>query len=283
MRKTFSYLGVATLISLSLLISEQTTTVVKNIDKLMTEIKQNQETYEIKPQNAIIKENTIIPGLNGKRININQTYEEMKKIGNFNSKYIKYEQVKPEQTIENIYDKYIISGNYKKNTITLIFLLQNDEDVEKIKQTLNNTQTQATFFINKKWLDKNKKQTKELIKQGNTIENIENIENSIEYRIVENTIKTKTEQTKNFCYTQEKNQIKLEQCASKKKYTIIPNIRIHYQPLKEIKKQLKPGALIEIPISEQTNAELELIINYIKYKGYNIKNLEEHISEKNNN
>lgn len=281
MKKIFSYIGAATIISLSIIISEKTVTVVKNIDTLMTEIKEKQEKYNKEPINAVIESNTIIPGLNGKKINIQQTYDEMKKIGKFNEKYIKYEETKPEISVENNYDKFIISGNKEKKSISIIFTLCNDENINQIKKILKKTKTQATFFIDATWLEKNNQDITELINEGHNIGILnynQNIQN-IQYTYLDNIIK----QTNQYCYDKNENIKTLKQCAMNKKYTIRPNIIIKDHPLKEIKQQIKSGALIELPINDKTNQELELIIKYIKSKGYEIKNLDEHLSEKNNN
>lgn len=285
MKKIFSYIGIATILSLSIIISERTTTVVKNIDTLMTEIKEKQLEYNKEPMNAIIEDNTIIPGLYGKKINIQQTYDEMKKIGKFNEKYIKYEQTKPEITLENNYDKYIISGNKEKNTISLIFLLYNDDNVEQIKKTLKKTNTKATFFIDKTWLEKHNKELIELINDGHTIGTLSYNQDyqNIEYTLLNDTLKKQPKQTNNYCYDKNKNIKTLKKCALNKNYTIRPTIIIKDHPLKEIKQKITRGALIELPTNDKTNKELELIIKYVKSKGYNIKNLDDHISEKNNN
>ena len=285
MKKIFSFIGVATIISLSVIISEKTTTVVKNIDTLMTEIKEKQQEYTTQPINAFIKNNTIIPGINGKKIDLQKTYNEMKKIGKFNDKYIKYQQIKPEITIENNYDKYIISGNKQNNSITIIFLLYKNENIETIKQILKKTNTKATFFIDNEWLEQNSNQLKELSNQGHTIGNLStnNDYENMEFIMIDNIIKKESTQTHYYCYSKTENEQTLNKCSQNKYYTVIPNITIKTNPLKEIKKQITKGFIIELPINERTNNELELIINYIKSKGYNIKNLEEHLSEKNNN
>ena len=285
MKKVFSFIGVATIISLSIIVSEKTSTVVKNIDNLMTEIKEKQQEYTVPPINATIENNTIIPGINGKKIDVQQTYNELKKIGKFNKKYIKYQQVAPEITIENNYDKYIISGNKQKNSISLVFLLYKEDDIKQIKQLLKKTNTQATFFVDATWLEQNSNQLKELSNLGNTIGNLSynNDYQHMEFTMMNNIIRKETKQTHYYCYNKTENEQNLNKCKQTQHYTIRPNIIIKTNPLKEIKKQIVPGSIIELPINDKTNNELELIIRYINSKGYTIKNLEEHLSEKNNN
>ena len=169
MKKILRYIGITTIISLSFIISEKTTTVVKDIDQIMTELKEQRKTYIKEPENAIIKDNTIIPGLNGKEIDIDLSYKEMKKIGKFNEKNIIFKQIKPEIIINNQYDKYIISGNKTKNTISLIFTVYEYDNIENIRNILNINNIKSTFFIEPKWLEKNNELTQQLIKEGHTI------------------------------------------------------------------------------------------------------------------
>ena len=60
MKKLFSYIGLLSTIIISTIMSNQTISVVKNIDSLMSEIKEKQEKYNKQPEDALIKNNTII-------------------------------------------------------------------------------------------------------------------------------------------------------------------------------------------------------------------------------
>ena len=261
MKKIFSYIGLLTIITISIIMSNKTATVVKNIDSLMTEIKEKAEEYNIQPESAIIKNNTIIPGMNGKKINIEKTYKNMKKIGKFNEKYIIYEQIKPEISIENNKNKYIIGGNKtnKKNEIGLIIEINETCDIENILKILEKNQAKITFYIQDK------------IKQNKNIKQIKKAGYKIEIG------------TTNNCILAEKNDTKLNTCSKQNKYTIIPNIIINKSLFNKTKQQLKPGAIIKIQLNQATEKELDMTIKYIKTKGYIIKDLDEYISEKNNN
>ncbi len=260
MKKTFQIIGLIAIIILSIIISNQTTIVVKNIDTLILEITQQEKKYNETPQNAKIQNNTIIPGKYGRKINIEKTYQEMKKIGKFNEKYIIYEEIKPEISIEQNKNKYIISGNSQKNEISIIAELNDTKNIEKILKILDENQIKITFYIENQYL------TREIIKK------IEKSKHTIE-----------TNNPTNFCIVTETNEQKLNDCARQKKYTILPNIIIKESLLKETKKQIKPGSIIKTTLNNNTIKDLELTIKYIKSKGYIIKNIEEHISEKNNN
>lgn len=284
MKKFLSYLGALSLIMISFIISEQTASVVKETDDIMTQIKEKSKNYEQQPIDAKIENNTIIPGLNGKKVNINKSYDEMKKIGTFNSKYYIYDEITPQISIKNIYDKYIISGNKDKNMISLIFLVHENDNIDNIIKIAENQNIKVTFFIDSRWLDKNNQLTLSLIGNNYTIGNLSN---NLDYQHTDfiwmnNILKRIGKQKINFCYAKEENEQNLEACKKQKNYTIKPNIIIKNNSLQEIKQQIKSGSIIAMNINDETNKELELVINYIKSKGFFLVNINEMISEKNN-
>ena len=86
----------------------------------MKTIKEKQSEYFQKPIDAIITNNTMIPGKNGKSINLNKSYNKMKAINNFEESLIVYNIIKPNRTIYNHFDKIIISGNQNINKVSVI-------------------------------------------------------------------------------------------------------------------------------------------------------------------
>ena len=259
MKKLFSYVGFATLISLSIIISKKTVTVVKNVDTLMTEIKTNEKKYEKQPIDAKIKEDTIIPGVKGKKINIEKTYDAMKKIGRFNEKYIIYEEIEPNISIQNNLDKYITSGNKTKNTISLIIEIKTPTEQNTLNEMIEIAQknnTPLTIYINP--------QIQEDIKINTQYKDVQIIKNQSDY-----------------CIQTKKDYDKLKKCAAQRRHTVIPTIEIKKSLLKETKRQITSGSIIKIPINDNTKKELEITIKYIKTKGYNIETLDKHLSENN--
>lgn len=288
MKKLFSFIGIATITILSFIISEKTTLAVKEVDSIMTQIKENMDKYKQEPENAIIKNNTIIPGINGKIVNVNKSYRQMKKINIYNDKYLIYEEQSPKITIKEQYNKYIIGGNPKKKSISIIFIVKEKDNIDEILNILNKTKTNGTFFIDGYWLEKNNEKMIQIIKQGNTIGNLSyNLDYTNEGYIWMNKIITKIgKQKTNYCYAEKENEKNIKECEKQKNYTIMPNIIATTNPMKTIKHKITSGAIISMPINEKTTQELELIINYINRKGYKIETLENHISEtiqKNNN
>ena len=63
---------------------------VNRKDPLMNKINLLKDKYEILPVNAILEDNTIIPGIKGKSVNLDKSYENMKKSGIFREDYLIY-------------------------------------------------------------------------------------------------------------------------------------------------------------------------------------------------
>jgi hypothetical protein len=263
MKKIFSYIGLIALAISSFILTEKTTIVIKETDEIMIQIKENKQKYEQAPIQAEETEKTITPGLNGRKVNIKKTYQEMKKIGIYNEQYYIYDQIKPNKSIKNKYDKYIENGNKQKKMISILIKTDNEEQIKKIMNMTEQERIKVTFLIDNKKTKTNKPFTQEQLKNNRII-------------YLNNLKKNK------YCYTEKENEQLLSKCTKLKKHTIKPHV-IKNNLLKETKKELRNGIIITLKVNENTKKELELTINYIKSKGYKIADLEEIISEKNTN
>ena len=267
MKRILSYFGAISLVITSFMISEQTALVVKETDDIMIKIKEESKKYDKPAINATIDGNAIIPGLNGKKVDINKSYNEMKKIGIYNHNYLKYKTIYPKESLIKTYNKYIEKGNKEKNMVSIIFIIKQNDNIDKIIKTINEQEIKVTFLIDNKWIIQNKTLTYELEKMGHEI-NILNNE--------------KKDTKKKYCYVEDENSKILEICSNKKIHTIKPNIIIKTNLFKETKQKLESGSIIAVRVNERTNEELEMTIKYIRSKGLKLVNISENISEKNN-
>lgn len=280
MKKFFQAIGLLTLMVFGFFYTEKTALVVKNLDKLMVTIKEQQDAYQVEPINAIIKDNTIIPGISGKEVNLNKSYKSMKKLGNYNPTLLEYNNIKPSISIKDNYNKYVISGNPNKKEITLIFKVDNN-NIDSILKTLNENEIKANFFVDGIWFEKNNDLIIDLIKEGH---NVGNMSYSLDYNndgfIWMNTIISKIGNQKyNYCYNEITNEESLNICALAKSYTIRPNLVVKNNPLIEIKNSLTSGSIISMEINSRVEKELPLILKYIKSKDLKIVNLQTLIEE----
>ncbi len=281
MKKLFEGIGILSLICVSFLYTEKTVNVVKEYDEIMISIKEENENYKVDAKDATIIDDTIIPGIKGKEVNINSSYSQMKRYGKFNSNLLVYQEVLPEISISENLDKYIIGGNAEKNMISFIFLVEENDSIDTVLKILDEKDVKGNFFVDGKWLEKNNKILVTLIEQGHNIGNLSynrDYTNS-SYGWMDTFIKQVGKQKIGYCYNEIADLTALQLCALSNNYTIRPNIIVKNYPLKEIKEQVSAGSIISMPINKTVEKELPTIISFITSKGYKIENLENHLSE----
>ena len=269
------------MICFSFFYTEKISTVIKENDDIQKEIKQVKDQYKTVAIDAIINNDTIIPGVSGKTIDVKASYKKMKKINSFNDNLLVYKNTKPKISVENIYDKYIISGNKTKKEISLLFLVEENDNIDKVIDILKKNNIKATFYIDGNWFENNNEKSLELIKDGHIVGNLGyNYRYDVSGISWMNTIVTKIgNQKSTYCYTENKNQDILNICKNNKSYTIIPNIVVKQNPLITIKKNLSNGSIISLKINDGLQSELPLIINYINSKDLEIVTIEKMLDE----
>lgn len=280
MRKFFSYLGIFCLLLASFFYTEKTVNVVKEYDEVMISIKEYSVNSKKEPVNAYIDGNTIIPGMNGYQVDIDKSYHNMKRYGKFDSSLLEYENIIPIVTMNDNKDKYIVSGNPDKRMVSLIFIVDENSDIESILSILKNEKVNANFFINNKWLEKNSEKIEQLIASGHVIGNLSSNFNYLDssFLWIDTIIKKVGKQNSGYCYFIEENESELNMCSLYENYSIKPTI-IESYPYKEVKENLVSGSILSFSINKKTIEELPIIISYIKSKGLIIQNLNEMIKE----
>ena len=121
----------------------------------MKTIKDRQEEYKVESVNASVSEDTIIPGIMGREVNVNKSYKNMKSNGYYNEKLYIYDYFKPNISLSDNKDKYIINGNSYKRMVSLIFLITGNDDITDILKIINNYNIKVTFFVDYNWFSNN--------------------------------------------------------------------------------------------------------------------------------
>ncbi len=147
LKKFFEILGFVLLMCFSFIYTEKTVSVVKEYDEIMIELKRKGIEYEVDAQDAIIVDQTIIPGQKGKKIDLDKSYSKMKRYGRFNESLITLMDTEPSISIKNTYDKFVISGNEQKNQVAFLFLATKQTDLTTIFKILKQKNVKATIFI----------------------------------------------------------------------------------------------------------------------------------------
>lgn len=282
MRKFFSVIGIFTLAIVSFIYTNKTLEVAKQFDNVMTTINEISSDYYVDPiDGMIIDDVNFIPGISGHEINCDKSYKSMRKYGGFNKNLLQYNEIKPKNKLEDNLDKYIISGNKNKSMVSLIFVVEDSDNIDKILSILENKKIKVNFFVDGAWLEKNNELLSEIVSKGHGIGNLSynrNYQNS-SFAWMDTIIKRLSHEKYGFCYSEEDNSNNLKLCAMNNNFTIKPGIIVKNYPLKEIKSSITNGSIISIPINKNVEQELPSIISYINSRGLEIVTLKELLKE----
>ena len=281
MKKFFSVIGVISILCISFFYTEKMTTVIKEYDDIMIQIKEENKNYKVEAIDAIIKDNTIIPGLKGKQIDEDSSYSKMKRYGKFNNNLIVYKAVNPKISLEDNFDKYVIGGNPSKRMVSFIFLVEKNSKIDNILEILNKNRIVANFFIDGNWLEDNNEKVITLIENGHNIGNLSYDRDYTDssYPWSDTIIKKIAKQDFSYCYTESEDNVALKLCSLYHNYTIKPTMVIKNNPLKEVQENLNSGNIFSFVINNSVEKELPTIIKYIESKGFSIETLSNHLAE----
>ena len=280
MKNIIKTIGLLSLIITSFFYTDKIIQVMQEEDNITKEINNIKLKKELEPINATITNNEIIPGINGRIINENKSYKKMKKIGVFDENEIIYDIIKPQISITNNKDKIITKGNKNKKNISLIFIINENKSIKKINEIAKQKNIIINYFLEDQYLINNPTIIKNYIKNsefysyGNNGKYIQEkllFSNNLINRLANNIA--------NICIIKDENKSTLEICSKNNLYTIKP-IQIEKEDCyNKIKNHIEYGNIILLENTEKTINELNIIIDYIKGKGINIKGLSEIISE----
>ena len=281
MKRFFEILGFLSLVCFSFFYTEKTIDVVKEVDDIMITLKEQAPKYQEQAENAKIDGMFMIPGISGKIVNLQKSYEEMKHYGKFHPNLLVYDKVSPEISIKDRYDKYIQTGNPKKRQVSLIFIVDEKGDPSSIIELLKEKKVTGTFFIDGSWLEKNQTELIDLIHDQFTVGNYSYRGDYTHESFVwiDTIIKRVGGQNQSYCLVEKENKKALSTCKLQKDYTIYPNIIIKEHPYSELTEQVGNGSIVLMRIDAQVKKELTLMITYLKQKGYEIVNLEDLLEE----
>jgi hypothetical protein len=126
-------------------------------DPLMVKLNDIKKDYEVLPVNAIIDNDTIVPGKKGLEVDIDKSYEEMKLGGIFREESLIYKDILPSSSISNNKDKYIVKGN-SNNEVSLIVIYNS-----LTKQNITNISNITIYLNHKDITNTNIKKLKKLL------------------------------------------------------------------------------------------------------------------------
>lgn len=275
------YLGVIVLVLFSFYYTDKSVDIVKRNDPVMKEIIYNSDNFKIESVDAITIGDTIIPGMNGIEVNIDESYKRMKQVNGYYESMLMFSEVIPDESLLEQYDKFIVSGNPFRSDIALLVKVSNITNLEKIYKIFLDKNTLATFFIDGSVIENNMDLIYEMASDGFQLENYgyNDVYSEDNFRWTNNMIFSLTNLEPKFCYSEYRNYEVLDLCSKNKMYTVNPTINVANNPFYTVKNNLKEGNIISLNLTEETVKELPTIISYINQKGYNLVTLNEIVSE----
>jgi hypothetical protein len=286
MKKALKFFILTILILGSFYTTDQIVTIMKNRDPIMIEINKLKDEYYEEAFNAyLISNNQVIPGYNGIKIDVNKSYYVMKEKGKFDVDLLVLKETTPEKTIWNYKEKIIKEGNPKKEGASIIFYLNENEEIEEHFKLLIKYDLKATFFISKNWLNKNKVDAMRLYINGHELEI--NATKKEEIVSTKNDINTLT-MNKPLYVSNEKKEYDvdfLKTIDNAKTKFVLPTVflkelsMLSNNSLKlELIKKISAGVIIHVPNDEKLDTYLNVIKEVAKVKKLKIMPLKEHLS-----
>lgn len=254
----------------------------KSKDPIMIEIMKNKDDYNKLSIDALINNNYITPGSEGLEVDVDKSYTKMKKLGKYNDNLYVYDVVKPTISIKDNYNKFVINGNITKKEVSLIFKVNDLKNIENINKILFNNNVSATFFIDGNIKDDDINILKILDESNNYFGNLGyNKKYSIKTIKYTNALLDRIdEDNHNYCYVEKDDINVLKTCSEVKMYTIKPMVVSNIFPFTYIKQNLENGKIFSLDTNSYTLKQLDLIIKYVRQKGYDFVTLEEILNEK---
>lgn len=279
MKNIIKFIGLLSLICFSFFYTDKVMDVALEQDKIMINIKNSKDNYKIKAIDAIINNDTIIPGIYGREVDIDKSYSNMKSIGIFHKNYFIYNDIKPDISIVDNRNKYIISANRNKQSVSLIFIINNFNDLNIMYNFIKTKDIKINLFFDYDILiDKinylSKFKNAKIYSYGNN--GIYTKDNLI---YINNLIERVTKNKANYCLVTKKDKDKLKICSDSLNYTIFPSLIIDNNLLYNVKNKLVKGSLILVDINDSNMKQLVSVIDYINSKGLEIEYIDDLLSE----
>lgn len=266
MKNFLKYFSITFIFALSFIYTEKVSNIVKNSDPIMKNIINIKDKYKVQSVNAIIDNNVITPGKTGCEIDINKSYVNMKNINKFDENMIKYKDIIPEITINNVYDKYISNGNTNNKSISFVIYINDIDTLDKINKIKD---IKLNIFLNSELL-KNKIEitNNKMIYNGGDNLKYDKVELEWVNEVINHYNKP------SYCLNLDKNDEYLKICSKYKMHTINPIININ---IYNIKKNLTNGSIIYF--DEKNIDKINIINDYALNKGFKVVYLNELLDE----
>lgn len=284
MKKIYQIILVIMLSIISFFYTNKVIEFIRNTDPIMKSIKKYDQKNKINAINAKLSKNRMIPGVKGKKVDYIKSFNKMKKYGTYNESLTVFKEIKPAISIDDYYDRYIQEGSGINNDVSLVFEVKDNDNISDIINILDENNINATFFIDGLWLENNTDVVEKLVSNGNELEilSYDNKYEELYFSSSLNMANSMTNLKPKYCYARYDQKEVLNLCGKLGLHTIIPTILTGNYPYNDIKTKISKGSIIGFRANASVNIELDMIIKYIKQKGYVINTLDNLLSEAGN-
>ena len=254
--KHFRNIGILAIAAFSFIYTEKIANLTLEKSEIYQQIKREEQNYNESFVNAEIDDIYVTPGLNGKVVNIKNSFYNMQDLNAFNSYYLIYDTSYPEVTLENNKDKIVNKGNRYKKSVSFII-----EYNKKIIDYFKENNLEASILVDIDNFNKNEK--------------FEQINNEVtKYKDLEALINKYSNNT-HICYVSDKNE---KLCRKNQKYLVQTDKIVNNKTFIELKNSVESGDIYFIEKSTDTK-NIKILINSIIYKDLDIISLSKMLSE----
>lgn len=272
----------------------------KKQDSLYLEIEQKAETFVRPPSDAKIDRVwKAVPGYNGQTVDIEASYERMKKNGKFDEHKLVFEQVKPNVHLSDLPPAPMYKGNPEKPMVSFIInVAWGNEYLPGMLATLKEHRVKATFFFEGRWVQKYPELAKMISDAGHEVGNHSythpNMQNLTSPQIRQEIVKTNevieaTTGKQGTWFAPPSGSFKNEVvqiAAEEKMRTVMWSVdTIDWQKptpdvlINRVMSKIHNGAIILMHPTESTEKSLEQLIVQIKEKNLHIDTISELVKE----
>lgn len=282
MKKVWQASGVIFLFLFSLYYTEKVVDVLRDSDPIMKTMKKEEHKYYEEAVDAILTDNSIIPGAKGSKVDVNESYKKMKRYGSYKESLLVFEEIAPSVSVDDYYDKYVERGSGLESNVSLVFKVERTDNIDSILTILETNSEKATFFVDGLWLENNQALVSNMTSLGHEVEvmHYNGTYDEAYFTSALQILQSITTKNKNYCYAEYDKKEVLELCSKIGLHTIIPTIQVKNKPYMEIKKKVSDGSIISMKIDTNTEAELEMVLKYLNQKGYSLTSLDHLLTEK---
>lgn len=247
----------------------------KGNDPIMKKIKSLDKN--ISPVNGVLSSDSMLVGVSGKSIDIDGSYDQMKRVNEYNENLLEFISVKPSILKKDNLDKYIIGSNTTDKVISLVFVFDDMELMEEVSYVLGINDVPSTFFVDGKFFESNYLNIKNIInnKISFGLYGYDDKYNGASIRYVRSLLSNGFSYSDYCLYV---NNSFFRSCISAGVNTIKPYI-VRDNVFNFFVNSKINGYIYMIDVNRENVKEINSSLIYLRQKGYNVLSLDDILKE----